>query len=720
MKRTLLTLSFLVLVLFSLAFEGMWIPSMLDAVHDDMKAKGLKLSKEEIYSLNNSSLKDGIVLFGGGCTGELVSKEGLLFTNHHCGFDFIQYHSSLEHDYLKDGFWAKNRSEELPCPGLTATFIVEMRDMTSEVLTQLKEIPDAKNNLASALNSIYANILNKAELPKNCKAVIRSFNYNTQYFMVVSKTYTDVRWVGAPPSCIGKFGGDTDNWVWPRHTGDFSVFRIYANEENEPADFSASNKPFQPKHFFPISLKGTQAGDFTMIYGFPGRTEHLLTSAGVKYNHEYLAPMRIEFRKKNLEVIDAAMRSSDQLRIQYAAKQSDVANAYKKWQGQVLGLNKFNAITLKEKEETQWSSIAKSKDMEASYQDLLERIHKMYLAPENLQVNLYLAAYTEFVFYGPEIFGMYQSLAEIINSPTILQDLKGNKFQSQSEEWMKAVRLIMKDFDKSTDCKRLLALAPIWEKYTKGVVHFEDRKLSREMAAQQWYNSSLVLDTAMVFDVLRNTNFISTKKLVKLKKKLEKDVLYNKSMELEKAYDTWIPLKKNINNTTETLMRDYTFFIQDLRGDKEKWADANSTLRLTYGQVEGSAPVDGMAYTPFTTSQGILDKFSTGNPDFDINTKLYELLSKKDFGKYGVNGLLPVCFTGSNHTTGGNSGSPALNGNGELIGINFDRTWESTMSDIYFNSEICRNVMVDSRYVLWVIEVYGGAGYLLDEMTLVK
>ncbi|MFM2196154.1 MAG: hypothetical protein RL092_1754, partial [Bacteroidota bacterium] len=223
MKRTLLTLPFLIFVIFSHAFEGMWIPSMLDAVYDDMKAKGLKLSKEEIYSLNNSSLKDGVVLFGGGCTGELVSKEGLLFTNHHCGFDFIQYHSSLEHDYLKDGFWAKNRSEELPCPGLTATFIVEMRDMTSEVLAQLKEIPDAKNNLASSLNSIYANILNKTELPKNCKAVIRSFNYNTQYFMVVSKTYTDVRWVGAPPSCIGKFGGDTDNWVWPRHTGDFSV-----------------------------------------------------------------------------------------------------------------------------------------------------------------------------------------------------------------------------------------------------------------------------------------------------------------------------------------------------------------------------------------------------------------------------------------------------------------------------------------------------------------
>jgi len=708
-KLSLLALSLLVYAS-SFAFEGMWIPSVLNAAFDDMKANGLKLTAEQIYSINHSSLKDGVVIFGGGCTGELVSNEGLLFTNHHCGFDYIQYHSSVEHDYLRDGFWAMSREEELACPGLTATFVVEMRDVTEQVLSALKEANNP-DELASIKKNIIQKLVGEAIQGTKYDGFVRGFNYNTQYFLVITKTYTDVRMVGAPPSCIGKFGGDTDNWVWPRHTGDFSVFRIYANGENEPAAYNKENKPFTPNHFFPISLKPVQEGDFTMVYGFPGRTEHLLTSAGVAYNHEQLAPMRIEFREKNLEVIDAAMRSSQKRRIQYAAKQSDVANAYKKWKGQELGLNKYNAIQLKRDEEAQLQLIANGEaNVGGKYSTLLGRIDSLYKVHYNN--NIATAAYTEFVFYGPEVFQFYQKLSQLLAERPTLE--KEGKWSGALKVYLAETRLFYKDYDVQVDEQRFVALAPLFERFTRGVFQFEDPKLSREAIAHKWFSQSLIADSTKFFQLI---NLSSSKKLEKL---LAKDYLYTTSLGLDEYYNkTLVPRKRQFNGLHDALMEQYVFLLADLRG-KEKWCDANSTLRLTYGKVEGSAPVDGMKYTPFTTGQGILDKNSTGNPDFDINEKLKGLLMSKSYGNYAVNGTLPVCFTGSNHTTGGNSGSPALNGNGELIGINFDRTWESTMSDIYFNSEICRNVMVDAHYVLWVIDVYAGAGHLLKEMQLVR
>lgn len=709
-KLSLLALGLLVYAS-SFAFEGMWIPSVLNAAFDDMKANGLKLTAEQIYSINHSSLKDGVVIFGGGCTGELVSNEGLLFTNHHCGFDYIQYHSSVEHDYLRDGFWAMSREEELACAGLTATFVVEMRDVTEQVLAALKE---AKNpdELAAIKKNVIQKLVGNAIQGTKYDGFVRGFNYNTQYFLVITKTYTDVRMVGAPPSCIGKFGGDTDNWVWPRHTGDFSVFRIYANADNEPAAYNKENKPFTPKHFFPISLKPVQEGDFTMVYGFPGRTEHLLTSAGVAYNHEQLAPMRIAFREKNLEVIDAAMRSSQKRRIQYAAKQSDVANAYKKWKGQELGLNKYNAIQLKRDEEAQYQIIANGEaNLGTTYSSLLARIDSLYKVHYNN--NIATAAYTEFVFYGPEVFQFYQKLAQLLAERPSLE--KEGKWNGALKVYLAEARLFYKDYDVQVDEQRFVALAPLFERFTKGVFQFEDPKISREAVAHQWFSHSLIADSTKFFQLIHLPN---SKKLEKL---LSKDYLYNTSLKLDDYYNkTLVPRKRQFNGLHDALMEQYVFMLADLRGSKEKWCDANSTLRLTYGKVEGSAPVDGMKYTPFTTGQGILDKNSTGNPDFDINEKLKGLLMSKSYGSYGVNGTLPVCFTGSNHTTGGNSGSPALNGNGELIGINFDRTWESTMSDIYFNSEICRNVMVDAHYVLWVIDVYAGASHLIKEMQLVR
>ncbi len=717
MKKHALSILFLFSAVCTFAFEGMWIPSVLNAAFDDMKANGLKLSQEEIYSINHTSLKDGIVLFGGGCTGEMVSNEGLLFTNHHCGFDNIQYHSSVEHDYLKNGFWAMNREQELACPGLTATFVLEMRDVTEEVLKGMEGIEE--KDRAAKMKELFTAIAKKAKTENKCDGFVRGFNYNTQFFLVLTKTYNDVRLVGAPPSCIGKFGGDTDNWVWPRHTGDFSVFRIYANEQNEPANYSSTNKPFKPAHHFPISLKGVKEGDFTMVYGFPGRTEHLLTSAGVTYNHEQLAPMRIDFREKNLAVINAAMKSSDELRIKYAAKQSSVANAYKKWQGQELGLNKFNAIQLKKDEEAKWLDIAILSNKEQVYKEYLARIDRLY--SDFYGVNIASAAYAEFVFNGPEIFQLYQDFHDIAVDEAKLK--KGNQWQAKMKEFLETAKAFYKDYDLETDKNRFLALAPMFEQFTKGVVHFEHSKLSQEAAADLWFKQSMVADSAAFLGMIRSFSkdtFVSMSgKSKKYAKRLSAEYLYIQAKALNDYYkNTLVPSKREFNTKHEQLMEKYVFLLEEMRGKKEKWCDANSTLRLTYGRVEGSAPVDGMAYTPFTTGQGILDKNSSGNPDFEINDRLKMLLETKEFGSYGVNGSLPVCFTGSNHTTGGNSGSPALNGSGEWIGINFDRTWESTMSDLYFNSEICRNVMTDARYVLWVIDIYAGAGHLLKEMTI--
>jgi hypothetical protein len=456
-----------------------------------------------------------------------------------------------------------------------------------------------------------------------------------------------------------------------------------------------------------------------MVYGFPGRTEHLLTSAGVAYNHEQLAPMRIDFREKNLEVINAAMKSSDALRIKYAAKQSSVANAYKKWQGQELGLNKFNAIQLKKDEEAKWLETAKLSNKELEYSNLLSTIDKLY--KDYYGVNMAAAAYAEFVFNGPEVFQLYQDFNEILVQGAQLK--KGNQWEGKMNEFLETAKAFYKDYDLETDKKRFLAMSSLFEQFTKGVIHFKHSKLSREAAADLWFKQSMVADSAVFLGMIRSFSkdtFISMSgKSKKYAKRLNAEYLFIQASALNDYYmNTLVPSKREFNSKHDQLMEQYVFLLEELRGKQEKWCDANSTLRLTYGKVEGSAPVDGMAYTPFTTGQGILDKNSTGNPDFEINDRLKMLLQNKEFGSYGVNGTLPVCFTGSNHTTGGNSGSPALNGSGEWIGINFDRTWESTMSDLYFNSEICRNVMTDARYVLWVIDIYAGAGHLLNEMTI--
>jgi len=685
------------------AKEGMWIPSVLSAVYDDMQAAGIQLTEEDLYSVNQSSLKDAIVLFDGGCTGEIISNEGLMLTNHHCGFDYIQFHSSLQHDYLKNGFWAMNRSEELICEGLSVVFVVRMDDVTMRMRDGIKEGMSMKEMDALLLkNKKNVEEEYKTKHPK-LGLQIKAFNYGNQYFAIVTKSYNDVRFVCAPPSEIGKFGGDTDNWVWPRHTGDFSMFRIYADKNNEPAGYSKDNVPFKPAHFLPVNLGGVKEGDFSMVYGFPGRTDHLLTSYAVDFIMNQSNPMRIDFRDQTIAVLEGKMRSSDALRIKYAAKQSDVANAWKKWKGQQIGLVNFEAIAQKQKFESEFSEKTKQKEF-LMYGDILP----------NLKTNIELmnpysmasAKFVEYFYYGPELYKFSYRFNDLIEN---YDTLKANgKLKASIDDLKKGARLFYKDFDLETEKAIFTKLHPLYTvKY--GTLNSGSSVSTTTIV----YDKSVYRDSTILFKLLDKLGKGSIKKM-------KSDYFYLNAMNMMNDFNNNVrPKLAEYQKQVDFYMHQYTSAMMKMF-PSDYWSDANSTLRISFGKVDGSEPRDGEVYKYFTTADGILDKNATRNPDFELNDRLKSLLSKREYGQYAENGELHVCYTGSNHTTGGNSGSPALNAKGELTGINFDRSWESTMSDIMYNPNICRNIMVDIRYVLWVVDVYAGAGYLLNEMSLRK
>jgi hypothetical protein len=707
MKLRLLA-ALLLIAQLGFAKEGMWIPSLLNVVYSDMQSQGLQLTAEDLYDANGSSLKDAIVLFGGGCTGEIVSNDGLLFTNHHCGFDYIQFHSSLKNDYLKDGFWAKSRAEELRCDGLSVVFVVRMDDVTEAM----------RKGITAAMTPAEVDAL----LQKNKKALeeqykkenpalglqLKSFNYGNQYLAIVTKSYNDVRLVGAPPSEIGKFGGDTDNWVWPRHTGDFSMFRIYADANNEPAKYSASNVPFKPAHHLPINIGGVKEGDFSMVYGFPGRTEHLLTSYAVDFVTNKLNPMRIDMRDQTIAVLEGRMRASDEIRIKYAAKQSDVANAWKKWKGQQIGLTNFRALEQKRQFEKQYIAECAKPEFK-SYAEVLPKLDLLYSQVNNFNFEAQL--FVEYMYYGPELFDFSYRFHDLVVNYDTLQ--AQGKLQGAIDELKNGARAFYKDFDLSTEMQIYARLQPLYEqKYnTRGVLDKVGVVTESDMIS--YYAKSVFADSTILFKLLDKPG-------KGMLKKMKSDYFYSNAVSMFDDYNTRLrPLVSDLNKQIDYWMQKYTEGMMKMFPGNY-WADANSTLRISYGKVEGSFPRDGEHYTPHTTADGILQKYYTGNPDFAISPKLKALLEAKNYGNYGAGGELNVCYTGSNHTTGGNSGSPALNAKGELTGINFDRSWESTMSDIMYNPEICRNIMVDIRYVLWVIDVYADADYLLNEMTLVK
>lgn len=690
------------------AKEGMWIPSMLGAAYDDMQAMGLKLTQEDLYSINTASIKDAIVLFGGGCTGEFVSEDGLLFTNHHCGFDYIQYHSSVANDYLKNGFWAMNRGEELPCPGLSVLMVHELKDITLEMRKNISSTA-APAEFDAALSANRKAI--DAELKKSYPGYvisIKTFDYGNQFIAMIMKSYEDVRLVGAPPSEIGKFGGDIDNWVWPRHTGDFSVFRVYANVQNEPTPYNSSNVAYHPAYSLPINLSGVNEGDFSMVYGFPGRTEHLQCANATELITKIINPMRIDMRTRSLEVIDAQMKTSSSIRIKYAGKQSDIANAWKKWQGQQLGLADYKAIEKKQQSEKylrqEWQRLGLSE-----YSKTLDDLNNLIRNKGDVAVQQ--ALFVEYVYYGPEIHSFAHQFSELASYKDSLKE-KMNQVKIICDELLEEVRMFYKNFDLSTEVKWYASLSPIYLYAHTDPTNPKKVQPLFEEEVMKKYNKSFLMDSTRVFELLRNPTSASIKKLLN-------DEFFKDAGRIFTDYEKRIkPEYQAYQKQMEFLMMNFSK-AQQIVAQSNAWADANSTLRISYGKVDGSSPVDGQSYKYFTTSKGILQKSSTGHDDYILSPKLRQLLESKNFGKYiDKDGSLHTCYTGSNHTTGGNSGSPALNAKGELTGINFDRSWESTMSDIMYNPDICRNIMVDIRYVLWVIDIYAGAGYLTDEMDI--
>lgn len=711
MKFLQLFLFIAVFMAHSFAEEGMLIPSVIQAFESDMKAKGMKLSAEDIYSVNNSSLKDAILHFNGGCTAELVSDKGLLLTNHHCGYGQIQSHSSLEKDYLKYGFWAKNYSEELPNANLYAARMERIEDVTKTMnfgITEGMSVEEIRKKMIQNRNAL----IKDAQNGNGFEAEIKAFNQGNDYYMIVKEIFNDVRLVGTPPNAIGKFGGDTDNWVWPRHTGDFSVFRVYAGKDNKPADYSPDNIPYTPLHYLPISMSARKTGDFTMVYGFPGTTEQHLVSSQIKYIIEKERPAKIGMREKSLSVIDANMRASDQIRIQYSAKQARIANAYKKWIGQVGGLKELNAVKVKEDYEAEYNRMANTKpEWAKKYGSLTNDMNKVMQEGEKYDFAYQLAI--EYVYVGPEMFRQAMSFTSLIDSLDKYD--KEGRLETEAANMEKSLAGFFKNYDINVD-RQIFQL--LTEEYVKLVGGEQLPKMfktnSPSALTKIIYNKSFLVSEETCRKTLKKVNSRSIKKLMR-----DPGVMLYMQMR-DYLMKEVVPGVRTFNGQMDDLLKVYVQGKLEMFPDAKHWADANGTMRITYGQLEGSAPTDGMTYTEHTTTDGILQKYQTGNPDFELLPDLVATYEKRDFGPYAQDGELWVCFTGSNHTTGGNSGSPVIGANGELMGLNFDRSWESTMSDYMFDPKRCRNITVDIRYVLWVIDKYAGATHLVNEMKLVK
>jgi len=696
------------------AHEGMWMPNTLaKLVINDMHDAGLKLSAEEIYSINQSSLKDAIVLFGGGCTAEVISNEGLILTNHHCGYSQIQYHSSLENDYLKNGFWAMDRSQELVNPQLTATFVVRIEDVTNKMLGAAAGLKGVERSTALRIKA--KELESSAIEGTKYGAQIKPFFYGNAYYMIVTETFKDVRLVGAPPSSIGKFGGDTDNWEWPRHTGDFSLFRIYASVDNEPAEYAKENVPYQPKKSLEIDMSGIQPGEYTMVFGFPGTTYQYLTSYAVDYVTNVQNPARIEMRRASLSVIDAAMEASDANRIKYAAKQSRISNGYKKWIGQNMGLDRYRALELKKSQEKEFLKRLKS----GHYPDdekILDQISTLYT--ENNKYQLGRDYLIEFYFYGPEMLRFSSRFTNLIENYDSLETT--GQLTTVLEGLKKGLPSFFKNYDANVDKGILKIQSPIFFENSPQQLQSETMRAYVAKTNKNWDSFAEQVFEKSILDNPVALEELLSKSGKKILKTISRDPFYLISKEILDNYDNKIRSPFSAFRVKEDeLMKEYLRLTMELFPNKNYFPDANSTLRLTYGKMEGSEPQDGMSYQPYTTLEGIYYKYVPGDKEFDVPARLLELYETKDYGPYATNGEMRVCILGSNHTTGGNSGSPALNAEGQLVGLNFDRTWESTMSDIMFNPEICRNIMVDAKYVLFIIDKFAGAGHLVEEMKLV-
>lgn len=691
------------------ADEGMWPPPLLSqALFDQMRAKGFLLSPEDVYSTSKASLKDAVVLFGRGCTGEIISNQGLILTNHHCGFGQIQQHSSVEHDYLKDGFWAKTMKDELPNPGLTVSLLVRMEDVTQAVNEGITpEMPAAEK--AKKLDANSKKIVASFTQGTHYQGQIRPFFGGLQQWILVYETFTDIRLVGAPPSSIGKFGGDTDNWVWPRHTGDFSLFRIYAGKDNKPAPYSAENVPYTPKKFFSVSMSGIKEGDFTMILGYPGRTMEYLPSYALDLVNTVTNPKKIALRTQRLNVINAAMKASDVNRIKYASTQADIANAWKKWKGETLGMTKVDAVLRKqEKEERYRKFFAARGESGKRFLDALESLKSGYEKMRRLSIP---AQYQGEAVQANDVFGLV-SLTEALLHPDPKKPMDP---EQRFKEYQGNIRSIWKDVDPAVERELFKVTLSAYRKDIPDDMHstellslLNQYPIEGGKFQAQFFDKGQWFDSVQVWKLARKVQKGDSAVL-------QKNPTWKLYSILNKQFTTvFLPQYQKVAAELEQAQQIFFTGLMEMDKDKAFYPDANSTFRIAFGQVAGYQPQDGVKYGWQTTTKGIMEKADTES-DFILEPKLKYLYNMQNFSPTGP---VPVAFIASNHSTGGNSGSPVLNARGELLGVNFDRVWEGTMSDYYFDSRICRNITCDIRYIIWVIDNVGQCRRLVSEMDL--
>ena len=675
----------------AIADEGMWLLPLLKKMNiGTMQEMGLELSAEDIYSINNTSLKDAIVQFGGGCTGEIISPNGLLVTNHHCGYSSIQKLSSVEHDYLNNGYWAMNLDEELPCEGLTVTFVESMTDVTKDIekarKTAAKKGMDADSTVQAAIDRLAENAV--AENP-HCDARVQSFYNNNAYYLIVTKTFKDIRFVGAPPSSIGKFGADTDNWMWPRHTGDFSMFRVYADKDNNPAEYSEDNVPFTPKRHLAISLKGIQEGDYTMIIGFPGTTNRYMAASELEMTRDINNAISIYVRGERQKIIMEDMLADPKVKIQYASKYAGSSNGWKKWIGMNESFAKLGIIERKKAEEaefTEWVNAKQSR--KEAYGKALEKINSAVAQMSGANY-------------------VYRYFMETIGQIELVQIASIAGAGAPQE----AIDNFFKDYSLSTDRKVAERMIEIYKDNVDTTYWLPIfKEYGTEELVNRMYSESCFTSPEKIAAADEETvkNDIATRIVSELQTTIIPVVA-----QIDDVYDQYYEGKK-----------EYTAGLLEMKNGEPIYPDANLTMRLTYGSVKSYSPRDAVLYNYYTTLDGVMEKEDPDNWEFVVPEKLKELYDAKDFGRYAmeVNGetKMPVAFISNNDITGGNSGSPIMNSKGELIGLAFDGNWEAMSGDIIFESELQRCINVDIRYVLFIVDKFGGAGYLLDEMTIVE
>jgi hypothetical protein len=716
MKKRLILL-FLVIASLSpvKADEGMWLPFLLkNGVYEQMVAKGLKLTADQIYDINNSSIKDAIVRLGGGfCSGEMISAEGLFLTNHHCGFGAIQANSTPDHDYLKNGFWAMNRMDEL-ASGFSVSFLERIEDVSDKAL---KGVTDQMTETERA-TKIRANsaVLSKAAVGDNkyLSAQVKSMFKGNAYYMFVYKTYKDVRLVGAPPSSVGKYGGDTDNWMWPRHTGDFSMFRVYAGTDNEPAEISDKNVPYKPKHHLPISMKGVDKGDYSMILGYPGSTDRYLTSHGVKFAVDTDQPSRVKVRRKKLDIYEAHMATSDKIRIQYASKRARVSNYWKYFIGQTRGLKKLNVYDKKLADENKFNEWANSTDaLKAEYGNTMELYQRAFDNQNKYSLNV---TYLNEAVFGAEILAYAYQFVSLKN---MLKNKKkaGAKLDATIARINGGVESHFKDYHKPIDVEVFAAMMKFYsEDIPEAQQGQEFVKLVKKFKGDFDKMAAWVFKKSIMDDEAKVKAFMKKPKYRKLKRDKAVKII---EMLIVNYRQNIRPQMGNSSDDLTKAKRQYVRGLMVMNKSRAYAPDANSTMRVSFGNVLGYTSDDGVKYHYTTTIDGAIEKYVAGDDEFDLPAKFLELYKKKDYGQYAdKNGNLIVCFTSNNDITGGNSGSPVINGDGELIGTAFDGNWEAMSGDIAFEPDLQRTISVDIRYTLWCIDKLAGAGHIIKEMTL--